>query len=303
MRVPPVEKVYRSRFVEVDGMRTHLLEAGEGPTTVVLLHSGEFGGCAELSWEYLIPYLARHFRVIAPDWLGFGQTAKVHDFVNKRGRMMSHLARFVQVMALDRAHFVGNSMGATFLLALAAETPCRLPIDRLVAISGGGFVPDNEHRQSLLAYDGTKQAMVALLQAIFENPVWYCDDDYIERRRHLSLMPGAWEAVAAARFKSPVAEPRSEFGQPDTTPYAHIAAPTLLIAGALDRLRIEGYATLVAKQLRDGQAVVLPECGHCPNIEHPELVSKHLLEFLGSGQKDRASQTNSKPRSEASAAG
>ena len=33
----------RSRFVDVDGIRTHYLEAGEGPT-VVLLHSGEFGG-------------------------------------------------------------------------------------------------------------------------------------------------------------------------------------------------------------------------------------------------------------------
>jgi alpha/beta hydrolase fold len=77
--VPPVERVHRSRFIEVDGMRTHYLEAGEGPP-VVLLHSGEFGGCAELSWEYLIPDLAQHFRVIAPDWLGFGQTAKVHDF-------------------------------------------------------------------------------------------------------------------------------------------------------------------------------------------------------------------------------
>src|ERR1700735_4103796 len=91
--VPPVERAYRSRFIEVDGMRTHYLEAGEGPP-VVLLHSGEFGGCAELSWEYLIPALSQHFRIIAPDWLGFGRTAKVHDFEGKRARMMSHLVRF-----------------------------------------------------------------------------------------------------------------------------------------------------------------------------------------------------------------
>jgi pimeloyl-ACP methyl ester carboxylesterase len=281
MRVPPVEKVHRSRFVEVDGVRTHFLEAGDGPSTVVLLHSGEFGGCAELSWEYLIPHLARHFRVIAPDWLGFGETAKIHDFENKRARMMSHLVRFIQVMALDRAHFVGNSMGAGFLLQLASEVPCRLPLDKIVAISGGGFTPDNEPRRSLLAYDGTKEAMVALLQAIFEDPVWYGDDDYIERRRKISLMPGSWESVAAARFKSPLAKPRSEFGHPDTTPYENIAAPTLLIAGALDRLRLEGYTTLVVERLQHGRAVVLPNCGHCPNIEQPELVSQHLLEFLG----------------------
>ena len=76
-RVPSVEVVHRGRYVEVDGMRTHYLEAGDGPA-VVLFHSGEFGGGAETSWEYLIPALARHFRVIAPDWLGFGKIGRAH---------------------------------------------------------------------------------------------------------------------------------------------------------------------------------------------------------------------------------
>src|SRR5579859_7458138 len=229
-RVPPVETVHRSRFIDVDGMRTHYLEAGEG-YPLVLLHSGEFGACAELSWEYLIPSLARHFRVIAPDWLGFGQTAKVHDFVSKRSRMFAHLERFIKVMALEKAHFVGNSMGGTYLLQLAADAGFRLPVDRLAAISGGGFIPENEFRQRLLDYDCTKAGMVALLEAIFEDPVWSGDPDYVRRRHALSIAPGAWESIAAARFRSPVALKRSEFGQADTTPYERITAPTLLIAG------------------------------------------------------------------------
>jgi pimeloyl-ACP methyl ester carboxylesterase len=278
--VPVVERVHRSRFVEVDGMRTHYLEAGDGPP-VVLLHSGEFGGCAELSWEYLIPDLSQHFRVIAPDWLGFGRTAKVHDFEGKRARMISHLVRFLQILALHDAHFIGNSMGATFLLGMAAERPCRLPIRRLVAISGGGFMPDNEHRRSLLSYDGSSYAMVSLLKAIFEDPVWYIDEAYVERRRQLSLLPGAWESVAAARFKSPVTDARSEFGQPDQVPYADIAVPTLLIAGAKDRLREPGYAAPITRKIADGRHVVLPESGHCPQIENPKAVFEHLMKFLG----------------------
>ena len=43
-----------SRYVMVDGIRTHYLEGGDGPA-VVLLNSGEFGGCAELSWEFNTP--------------------------------------------------------------------------------------------------------------------------------------------------------------------------------------------------------------------------------------------------------
>jgi len=168
-RVPAVERMHRSRFIEIDGIRTQLSRSGRGPA-VVLLHSGEFGGCAELSWEYMIPPARPALPRARADWLGFGQTAKIHDFDGKRARMVSHLIRFVETMALDVAHFVGNSMGATYLLQMAAERPCRLPIDRLVAISGGGFIPDNEERRRLLDYTGTASVDGRPPCAIFESP-------------------------------------------------------------------------------------------------------------------------------------
>jgi pimeloyl-ACP methyl ester carboxylesterase len=279
-RVPLVETVHRGRFIEVDGMRTHYLEAGEGPA-VVLLHSGEFGACAELSWEYLLPTLARHYRVIAPDWLGYGKTAKVHDFDGKRARMVSHMAGFVEVMALDRAHFIGNSMGATFLLQMAAEIPCRLPIDRLIAISGGGFIPDNDERRRLLDYDGSEEKMAQILAVICEDSVWHLDKEYVRRRHKLSIAPGAWEAVAASRFRlSTAPKANSEFGQIDTTPYEQISAPSLIIAGERDRLRLPGFATELAARIPEGEANVIADCGHCPNIERPETVGEMILEFL-----------------------
>jgi pimeloyl-ACP methyl ester carboxylesterase len=279
LRVPPVEVVHRSRFVAVDGIITHYLEAGDGPP-VVLLHSGEFGGCAETSWEYLIPALARDFRIIAPDWLGFGQTAKIHDFGGKRARMLSHMVRFLQVMALEKAHFIGNSMGATFLLQMASETPCRFPIDRLVAISGGGFIPDNEERRQLLDYDGSEAAMIRLLAAIFEDSAWYSDLDYVRRRHALSIAPGAWEAVAAARFRSPAAPSRSEFGSADPTPYERIDVPVLVIAGDRDRLRLPGFAPELGARIPIAEVAVLEGCGHCPNIERSAEVADLIITFL-----------------------
>jgi pimeloyl-ACP methyl ester carboxylesterase len=278
-KVPPVTKAYRSRFVNIDGIRTHYLEAGEGPV-VVLLHSGEFGGCAELSWEYLIPKLAERCRVIAPDWLGFGQTAKIHDFDGKRTRMIAHMARFLEVLAIDRASFIGNSMGATFLLQIAAERHPGFAIDKLVAISGGGWMPENEARRRLTQYDGSLDGMVGILQSLFEGSVWHSDEDYVRRRHALSIAPGAWEAVAAARFRSPNAPERREFGQTDGTNYEAIVVPTLLIAGAEDQLRMPGYAAEVAHRIPGGKVAVVTGCGHCPNIERPDIVGDILLDFL-----------------------
>lgn len=273
------ERVHRDRFVVVDGVRTHYLEAGEGPP-VVLLHSGEFGGCAEFSWEYLLPVLATRHRVIAPDWLGFGETDKLHDFIDKRERMLAHLVRFLEVMAIDSADFVGNSMGATYLVRAAAENPGRLPLARMVVISGGGHVPDNEHRRVMLDYDCTREAMVALLQAMFVDPVWWSDPDYVARRHAATLAPGAWEAVAATRLRPPTAQVRSEFGQPDATPYERIEVETLLVAGAQDKLRLPGYAQELAGRIPRSQLAIVSDAGHCPNIETAAEVAPLISDFL-----------------------
>jgi pimeloyl-ACP methyl ester carboxylesterase len=272
------------RYVDVGGIRTHYLDAGEGPP-VVLLHSGEFGASAALTWEYNIPALAQRFRVIAPDWLGFGRTDKLRDFVSGSDRMMRHMCAFLRTIAIDRASFVGCSMGATNLVKEAARPDCRLPIDRMAIISGGGFVPDNEHRRSMLDYDGTPEAMRRILRATFADDRWVDDEAYVQRRVAASLEPGAWEAIAATRLKGPNVPPRTAFGQEDTTPYEAVPFPTLVIAGGADRLREPGYEEAM-RRIPDVVVHAVPDAGHLVNIERADVVNALLLEFLD--MEDRA---------------
>lgn len=276
--IPP-PRSWRDEYVVVDGIRTHYLAEGEGPV-LLLLHSGEFGASAELSWEYLIGPLSRRHRVIAPDWLGYGETDKVHDFSGKRQRMLQHLRRLLDVLDITEAVVVANSMGASFLLHELAAHPGRLPVSRFVSISGGGFVPANGHRQALLDYDCTMPAMRLLLAALFHEPVWHEDNAYVQRRLQATLQPGAWESVAVARFKAPHVPPRGEFGQPDSTAYENIRVPCLLIAGEHDKLRDRNYTAPLIERLADAQLVVIPDAGHCSNIETPDAVVAAIERFL-----------------------
>ena len=270
----------RSRFIDVDGIRTHYLEAGEGPV-VVLLHSGEFGGAAEISWEFTLPALAETYRVVAPDWLGFGRTDKVFDFADGRARVYRHMRRFLEVMAIEEADFIGNSMGGSNLARIAASPPTIFPIRSLVLCSGGGFTPETEERKTLLAYDGTPEAMTALLNAMLHDSKWGDDADYVARRQEFATMPGAWECAAAARLKSPAAVAKgSGFGGADTTKYENIAVPTLVVAGAADRLRNPGYAEELGAKIPDCEIHVLDACGHCPNIERAVDFNRLALGFL-----------------------
>jgi len=270
-----------SRFVNVGGIRTHYLEAGDGPV-LVLLHSGEFGASAELTWERNIPALAERFRVVAPDWLGYGETDKLYDFVSGSERRMLHLVSFLEIVAIESADFAGASMGGTALVREVASEHCRLPIRRMVLSSAGGFVPDNEWRRRLLQYDGTPEGMREILRANFHDPTWAEDEEYVHRRVRASLAPGAWEVINAARLKAPNVPPRSSFGQPDATPYEKVSVPTLLLVGAEDKLREPGYHEAMVERIPEVRAIVVDGAGHLLNIEKAEVFNRAVVDFLSS---------------------
>jgi pimeloyl-ACP methyl ester carboxylesterase len=121
--------------------------------------------------------------------------------------------------------------------------------------------------------------MRAILKALFHQEKWWTDEDYLTRRHELSLLPGAWEVAAAARFKSPAVPPREYYGKADLTAYGNIRVPTLYVAGAQDRLIEPGWEK-VAEQTPLGESLVFDDCGHCANIECADAFNRAALEFL-----------------------
>jgi pimeloyl-ACP methyl ester carboxylesterase len=219
--------------------------------------------------------------VIAPDWLGYGDTDKIFDFAGGTERRMWHLTEFLAAKEIEHAVFIGASMGGSALARAAAQPVPPWQMDAVVLISGGGFPPLNEHRQRLLDYDGTPEAMREIMRAIFHDATWAVEDDaYIERRVALGNQPGAWECVSAPRFKNPQMPPRSQFGNPDQTPYELIAPPTLIIAGAADKLREPGYADELGRRIPNARVIVYENCGHMPGLEFPERTCADVLAFL-----------------------
>jgi pimeloyl-ACP methyl ester carboxylesterase len=265
------------RTAVVDGLVTGYLEAGNGDP-VILLHGGEFGASAEIGWERTIPALAVRYRVLAPDMLGFGQSAKVIDFNDGRGMRIRHIARFCDELGIDSAHFVGNSMGAINLLVDATSGSPVLPMRTLVAICGGGEIQRNQHMEALYDYDATVPAMRRIVEALFHDPSYPSDDDYVRRRYESSTTPGAWETLAAARFRRPGAAPPA--APSSQRAYGRVSVPTLVVEGGGDKLLPLGWAKEIADQIPRGRSAVVGEAGHCPQIEQSSIVNALLLDFL-----------------------
>ena len=267
---------YQHRTIEVNGIETHYLEAGEG-FPVVLVHSGEFGASAELSWRFNISSLARHFHVYAPDMVGFGLTEKLHHFTGASEFRIRHLQAFCRTLSIGRAHFVGSSYGGSLILRVAAGSdPIAWPIDRIIVISGGGAVPMNEHRETLLSYDGTREHMRRILQVLFYSPSWW-EAPIVEDWHSSSTVPGAWECAAAARLALPG---QTRPWRPESSKPEFVKSPTMVVGGAEDYLREPGYATGLASALPLGRAYTFAAARHFSHIEHAPRFNKLALEHL-----------------------
>jgi 2-hydroxymuconate-semialdehyde hydrolase len=190
------------------------------------------------------------------------------------------------VLGVDSAHFVGNSMGAINLLTDATSDKPLLPIRSLVAICGGGEIQKSRHFDALQQYDATLPAMRRIVEALFYDPGYPADADYVRRRYESSVAPGAWEAVAAARFRRPDAAPPST---PSTArAYERIAVPALMVEGGDDKLLPAGWAAQIAEQIDGGRSVIVGGAGHCPQIEQPSAVNDLLLDFFATVQGQKA---------------
>jgi pimeloyl-ACP methyl ester carboxylesterase len=264
-----------SLFVVAGGVRTHYLEAGQGEP-LILIHGAEFGGRAEFSWRLNIPALASQFHVLAPDMVGFGQTDKIFNFSDRNGFRVRHIRAFMDALGIESAHFMGNSFGGGIIQTVAAQDEPAWNIRSIVSISGGGYAPDNDARKILTHYDGSRAGMLALMQVLFWDPRWWAAD-LVDERWRASIEPGAWEAVAAARFGRPGLEKGfgSERGDP-----TRIRVPTLIVGGAEELLREPGCWEDLHRTIPGSQLHVYQQARHCPHVEHAAHFNALALDFL-----------------------
>jgi pimeloyl-ACP methyl ester carboxylesterase len=158
-----------------------------------------------------------------------------------------------------------------------------LPARSLVTICGGGYIQRNEYSAALYDYDATLSGMRRIVEALFHDPSYPADDAYVQRRYESSIAPGAWEALAAARFLRPGLEPPPL--PSSARPYDRIAVPTLVVEGECDKLLPRGWAAAIADQIPGGRSVSVPNAGHCPQIEQPSVVNHVLVDFLTEVQR------------------
>jgi len=264
----------------------------DGKRAVVLLHGKNFYGSY---WENTIKALtAAGYRVIVPDQLGFGKSAKpeIDYSFDLLARNTVHLLDQLQV---KQAVILGHSMGGMLAVRLARNYPER--VSRLVLEDPIGledyrfFVPPQATSQLYeIEMNMTPEKYRAFVKRYFFK--WRPEyERFVETRCRESLSGEfpRYARAAALTFQM-------IYRQPVRHEFSLIKPPTLLVVGLKDRttvgrgrvpeeiLKDKGRYDLLGKaaaqDIPNCRLVEIPEVGHIPHLEAPEQFHRALLDFL-----------------------
>ena len=112
-------------FIDIRGFTAHVAEAGNGPPLLLLHGWPEFWA----TWEPMFDRLAGRWRLIAPDFRGFGESGNPDAGRTDQagpGVLADDIAALMDALALERAGFVGHDVGAFVMQRLALNHPSRV---------------------------------------------------------------------------------------------------------------------------------------------------------------------------------
>lgn len=254
--------------ITIFGARIHYAEAGAGPT-VILLHG--LGGSAQ-NWAFNIAALAAKFHVVVPDQVGFGRSDK--PIINYRiGTYVDFLDQFCKQLKIERASFVGVSMGGWVAAAFAIAHPDR--VERLVLVDAAGFVPPNFDTRTLVGLNpSTRAGMKQLASIIFYNKAMFTNDAVIDQMMAQRINAGDGYTI---RSISESIERREDILDDRL---AGITQPTLIIWGREDLLIKLADGERFKKEISGSTLLVFDQCGHVPNVEKAVEFNAAVLKFL-----------------------
>jgi pimeloyl-ACP methyl ester carboxylesterase len=272
-------------YLELHGDRIAYRDAGHGHA-LLLIH-GMAGSSA--TWSAIIPRLSKKYRVIAPDLLGHGMSAKPRGDYSL-GAFAVFLRDLLDELGVDRATVVGQSLGGGIAMQFAHQH--RDYCERLALIGSGGLGPDLSPLLRILSAPGAE----FVLPVVAPQPVlnlgnklgsWLTSAGIQAPRagemwHAYSSLSDARTRQAFLRTLRSVVDYRGQ--AVSALNKLHVAAglPALLIWGDHDRIIPVAHAYAAHDAVPGSHLEVLEGVGHFPHVEAPAAVADILENFIAS---------------------
>ena len=293
---------FTSRYVDTGELRQHVVTGGEGPP-LLLVHGWPQTWYA---WRLVMPALARHFQVIAPDQRGTGLSGKPEDGYDT-ATLAADLVALMDALGHRRSSVVGHDTGMWIGYALAADHPDR--VDRLAVAETPlpGVSPSPPLFASAHLNDALWHFAFNRLAAVNDQLVTGREEVYFGWQfatkaarplpdyaiRHytgtLAAGPGALHASFAIyrALDATIAQNQQRKTRRLTLPVLGIGGAKSLGEQVADTMK------LAADHV---QSLAIPGCGHYAPEEAPGEMLAGLTAFLAPHRDEQAAAHNPGPR-------
>jgi pimeloyl-ACP methyl ester carboxylesterase len=280
----PMDPRYAKKHITIHGHRIGYRSAGSGPV-VVLVHG--MAGSSDM-WQAVMPTLAEHFTVIAPDLLGHGESAKPRGDYSL-GNFASAVRDLLVALGHERATLVGQSLGGGVVMQFAYQFPERC--ERLVLVSSGGLGEEVNLLLRLLTLPGADYLLpVACNDWVHDAGVtiagWlrhlrlHVSPNVVQMwKSYGSLADGPTRTAFLHTLRSVVDASGQRVSASDRL-YLASEVPTLIVWGDHDRMIPvkQGYVTHDA--IPGSRLEIFEGSGHFPHCEDPKRFAAVLTDFM-----------------------
>jgi len=261
----------------------HFHESGTGEP-VVLLHGGGPGASGMSNFAANLPVFAKRFRTLVVDQPGFGQSDKPEITSQYFTFSADAVVKLMDELNIEKAHFVGNSLGGGTAVRLALRHPDRA--GRLVLMAPGGlnlslFSADpTEGVKKLYRFGAppgpSKEKLAEFLYTLVHDGT-LVTEELVDERFAAASDPESLKAMASmgASFAK---WPEESMLWRD----AHrLRQRVLLIWGREDRVNPVDGAFVALKVIPRAQLHVFGRCGHWAQLEKFHEFNRLTMDFLG----------------------
>ncbi len=270
----------QGKFIDVDGVRLHYTERGEGQPLVLLHGNGLFNTDFDLSG--LLERAAQPYRVIAFDRPGFGYSQRPGHTSWTPEAQAKLLYQALHQMGVERPMLLGHSWGTLVALAMALDYPRYV---RAITLVSGYYYPSARPDVPLMAapaLPGIGHLLRHTVAPLLGRALWpllvkrmFQPAPVPERFGHLpkwmSLRPSQLGASAAETGMMVPAAARL------AQRYKELTMPVTIIAGDGDRIvDVEHNARRLHAEVSHSELVIDQGAGHMPHYADPE----HIVEAL-----------------------
>lgn len=274
--------------ITLHGHRVAYRVAGDPALPVVLLVHGITSSSA--TWDPVIPALADHVHVIAPDLYGHGSSDKPRGDYSL-GAFAMQLRDLIEHLGHEQVTIVGHSLGGGVAMQFSYQYPERC--ERLVLVDSGGFgsevswalragtLPGAELVLPVIANRHTRNAGLTALRLLGRLPL-SPRPSLVEFARGYGTLAESPARSAFVHTLRSVVEPGGQKVTATDRLYLTEGRPTLIVWGAQDTVIPVAHAYEAHRSIPGSILEVFEQSQHFAHMDEPARFARVLLAFLGS---------------------